>query len=829
MLLYTNLFLLLTLGTLSAAEDVIKCNDTTTHLIGSSGYLLIDRATGSCDIQAQAKSRFFAFKTDNLKLYDGEYMHAMSGNEKQKERNISGPVDSGFFVFGMVEVRIRFILKPNLTGTMMLEFFQDQNSIPINGDKASEVTILSFDADQYNLAFSKNIENSVYLEVTGTSDAFGHHLIDANNLDIPVHVADQTTVVIRAAPVRQDCSKNYADKAEESHEISGPDAASINGKYECVNIFKTDQTGQAHFDVDFANFLDIVDDKDELTIDDGIQALKINRYAARHYNQQKPVLSFRGQNLAIIYDSPQVIKPKAVFKLTVRAQTTGGIVDQHQALSLPGKGLVRYTLRPQSTEDISALEIKGKFTGASLKIYDSHNNVVKFASDVFLPPVIAFNQLGQDITLEFDIKSKVPTTFNYKEGNSCSGVIFESAGAISIRYVANGGARTCYWLIGSNSSLSINHQSLKQPDSCLEIYSIKQEKAIFERCNIGPDEVLPPFILDQGYLAFKTSVNVSTLDASISPAVEGLVKSSTKLQMHYKSTGYPASYPWSAASEKFSLDAMGKKMVLSIVDLDIRAGETMTINSDEISANRTSLYLGDLDVSDKITKVTVTRSLATSDFSIRKGYYLVASQYQAIVSADMNKTSLQTPKNLTSLLLKVNAAQGMRLTYEISNVASKNSNYEMNVFDARSVMGRSVSEEEKYNGSTTSNILLISFITNDAKTTLPEFDVSYKQLACNQTIDHICDQATRCVPADKLCKGKSYCSDGSDLKRACTNGPAPQPQIINTGGLGGLSVFILSVLMFSLGIVAAIYGPDMYKFAENRFRSGQYTTFTSTE
>lgn len=816
--------LLAPLATL-VVSDTFHCEEKFKTLNGSSGFLDIKRNQAACGFEADADSMYFAIRTDDLKLYNGESLTINPGESAKNPISITENLDPGLALFQMPKVRIEFKLS-KLDGSMMrLQFFQSKNSVatlPIDSDKSIQLTIRAYDTGNFNLAFSKSVKDPAHLELTNSGDTFGHYLMEDSNKTIPVKITNNQPIVVKTTLVRADCSKNYVDETETSHEIVGPDAKVIDGNYKCVNIFTTSMKDQAHFDVNFSNFLDIVDNDDELIIDDGLQPLKIIRYTAKHYYQLKPNLSFKNQRLAVIYDSPVKAQPRAVFRLTVSSKAFGGVIDEYRALSLPTKGSARYTLRSQDSDSISALEIKGKLTGAKMSVRNYENDIIALDGNMFLPPVIAFNEMS-DTYLDFDIVSKVPATLSYRRESNCSGTIFGTSGTISLK-----GNNTCYWLIGSSSVLNIDSHNLQQTNSCLEIHPLDSDKPMLNLCNIDQAKVFPQFSIGPAYLKITLASEISSFDASISQTVNSLIQTSKGQRTIYSSSGYPASYVISNKDDKFSIDAKNKSMVLSVADIDIRTGEKMMVNNVELSGT-TYLASGDIDISNKLTDVVLKKSPTSNDFDLHKGYSLIVNQYDIIISADMKKTSIQTPKNSTSLLLRISAPQSKRLTYNITSLEPKNLNYVMNVTDSKSLLGRRVDDKERLNGTSTSSTILISFETTAPKAVLPEFKIAYSQLACNQTSDHVCDQSTRCVPAEKLCKGKSYCLDGSDSRVPCTSGPIPQPQIITTGGYSGISLFIMSVVMFSLGILATIYGPDLYKSAENRFRSGQYTTFTSTE
>lgn len=817
MFIVTLIFgLLLACG--SSSAKTYDCQQKPLTISEPNGYLNIDRANltnNKCafDINEKIKKNF-AIRTDQLLLFPGEHLTVTYDNIKYNETKIEGSFERGYLVFVDQATRLEFFLVDQLGNTsMVLEFVQD-DSIPIDIARKTDLTINSYYVNSYNINARSMINTMTHLEIVG-NDGFSHHLFNGSKLV----TLNRTSVQLKATPVLASCSGHFQDASETSHEISGPEAAMIKNGYVCVNLFET-SLKDGHYDVDFSNFLDIVDSDDNLIIDDGFGPLIISRHNSREFNKAKPLISFKNQNLVVIYDSPRVREPRAIFKLTVKAQAQGGIIDDYQALRLPSTGTVRYSLKPQNSDATGAIEIKGSMAGADIKITNSQNEVITLSGDSFLPPIITFNT-GENIDIEFTIKSKVAATVAYIQAPACSGTLFRTVGSIS---VVGGMQQSCYWLIGSRSSITVDYCNLI-PNGCLEIYSFKNKKPIYSSCNSNSCAMLSRLNSDASYLKITLPSNQTRVQASISEVVQTQTVVNLDRQSNISSLHYPNSYILDDRSSTYNVNAINKSMILSIKDLDIRDDELLIVDKTTLGNQNYSTF-GDVDVSNKLFNLTLKRSGLSKDSSIRRGYFISTTIYDSIIAVDTKNASVKVPKNLTSLLIKISADQKNRLLYTITN--STSADYSMKLYDSRSIFGRQVYEDEQLHGSTTSNVLYINLQATKNKITLPELTINYNQVACNQTTDHVCDNETRCVPELKLCKGRSYCLDGSDLRVSCSSGPAPQPRIIDRG-VSGITVFFLSVLMFSLGIMAALFGPDMYKNFESRLRSGQYSTFTSTE
>lgn len=805
----------LSLAAANAAE--FRCDENDSHVKGDTGILVIDRSRLVCGFKGQDDTKVFGIKTDDLVLKKDETITFLSDGTPPV--TFKPPLEPGYFITGLHEPTIKFQFSgTDNTSSMTAQFIENKPDIPINGDNFNQLRIEPIGINTFNLKVEKTLESSIHFELIGSRD-FPHSLLAEEKSMISVNT--NRTVVVKTGPVLNICSGNHQAKEELSFDINGPDPKTAQAKYKCVNIFEY-TTDQGHIEVDFANFLGLTDVDDEMLLDDGELRIKINKAQSDQYS--KRVMVFKGKKLAVVYNSPRNISRTNIqFKLSIKFKKSGGIITKAGPLSIPASGQTHFVLRPQLTEFVS-LETKGQLKGGSLTIKSASSDVITIPEGGYLPPVLGSNRQGSDLMLDFVSKAKVNPEISFKPTTTdCHGILYGTSGSISL----SGGPKTCYWLLGApKSRLIIDHTKLGA-GGCLEIYSLSKSEPIFKSCDIGSAETLPNFALKQAYLKVGLASNVSEFAALIAPPALQYKKTSILNQLRMTSTGYPSSYGWSSDSDTYVINSANKSMTLSVDALDIRNGEKLLVDNKEL--NDISHIVGDIDISNKPnTTVILQRSMTTNDFSSRKGYNLVVSEFQQSIIADMSKNSITSRANLTSLLIKISAPQGKRLQYNITTKAAiKDSKFA--IIDSRSVLGREVYGDERDNGSTTSNSLLITVVPlKSGAPTIPIIDVQYKIIECNKTTDHICDKDTRCVPADKLCKGRSYCVDESDLRVSCSSGPAPNPKIIEHG-VGGFAVFLLCITMLVIGAISALYGPDLYKSLESRFRSGQYTTFTSTE
>lgn len=812
---------LLLVSITEAAE--FKCGGKSEHVSGDSGVLIIDRSQGSCEFKGQDDTQVFALRTDNIQLRSGDQL-TISAVEPPKEYNFKAPLEPGYILIGLKEPAIKFQFASTDNGTMRAEFIQNKATIPINGDNYNQLRINPIAIQNVNLVTTKTIPDQIHLEVIG-SGGFGHSLVNSTPTTTAASFdTSQNTIVIKSGPVLSKYSGTYQTKDEKSYDISGPDPKTVDDKYKCVNIYEI-TNDQGHYEVDFKDFLGLTDGDDELLLDDGVSKVKINGQQASDY--AKRLVVFAGKKLAVIYNSPRKINRTNIpFKLTVRVKMTGGILAKAGKLVAPS-GQTHYVLRPQA-EQFASLVTKGQLKGADLKITTNNptSQDVTLADGSYLPPVIGLNQKGSELVVDLSSKSKLSSDISFDPSSvDCHGIIYGTSGSISL----SGANKICYWTLGaSKNHLSIDHTNLG-PGGCLEIYSLTKADPIFKRCDLSPYEVLPGFVLDQGYVKVQLAAsNTTKFLASIKPALNQFNQISAFNRVNVTSARYPHSYEYFTQSDSFTINSINKTMVVSVEDLDVRSGEKLQIDNKDV--NDMSSIAGDIEIFNKTSTVVLKRT-TSNDFTLHRGYKVVTTEFQEIINADIKKNSITSHANLTSLLLKVVAKPGQRIQY---NVTSKSAitNATLSIIDSRTILGRQVYGDERDHGSTTSNSLLISVLpltkVGLGAQQLPVIDVQFKLIECNKTVDHICDNDTRCVAAEKLCKGRSYCDDGSDLRISCSSGPAPKPQIIDHG-VGGVAVFLLCTIMFVFGVISALYGPDIFKNLEARFRSGQYTTFTSTE
>lgn len=800
-------------GTVPSNYDC-KQSDNYDHIEAPSGFLSISKLLPSCGFLTRDGETFFGIKTANLRMTadDTIQVGSVSGESKTTLR---GPFNSDYIVVGVKEAKITFNFNKTENVTQFIEFFQTDRQIPVNCDVKDEIRIRAMNINQgsYVLDLTKSISDPVHIQIIDST--VRNYLFVDKPESIPVYATEPNlNTTLRISPALSECSKIYEVTEEKSFQLQGPTSRSIQS-FTCANVFMSAMKSDAsHFDVDFSDFIGLPNLDDELTIYDSSSSMKL--FGRDAFRYKKKMVSFSGKNLTVVYTSPAQIRPIGIdFKLTVRSKLQGGVVSKDSAISIPTNGSAFYTLSPPP-EERASMEID-KLSGVQLTLLNENGDNLVLDNLPYLPQTIVATNPGEKLYVKVTTRGKASGSIKYKSSkSSCGGILFGSAGSIT----SDDGPQNCTWLLGSkSSSLSVEYNDLA-PKGCLEIYSLNQQSPVYKKCDVKNDEVLPKFVLEQSYIKLNLNSNRTKFRATVSqPLVSFIDVSKNNYQHNITSIGYPTYYQWSSKSDTIAKNNVNKSVVLTIADVDLRSGERLLLNNQEIDTT-----LGDIDVSNKVVNVTVERSPLTKDMSYRRGYKLITTEYQKLIlSNNTTQGVIITPKNLTSVLVRASASKGNRLVYNIT-FGSIVQSIDLKIIDSRSILGGRLSQT---NGTTTSDNLIVT-MNAKSNAVLPVMTLVYKQIACNTTIDHLCDNDTRCVPADKLCKGRAYCKDESDLRVTCSSGPAPSPRIIERGA-SGATVFILCVLMFTFGVLGTLYGPDLYKNMEGRFRSGQYTTFSSTE
>lgn len=827
------LLLLSILATTSLELGVVICEDAKTFacsfpnstlLNGNSGKLTIAKSNKTCSFSTPKTTSFFALNTADLTLEANDKLSLVSASDSSKKTELTPPFGTGFLVSGLQNPNVTFSFS-NLDGpSMEVNFMMNQSSIPINGDINNEIHIRTVELKSLNIQFDKTIDDLVYFEVSGASIKNGvnpkYALLD-NSTTISLDLVASQVVTIRTSPALRNCSQTYtATRTNETYSLESPPPQKDRESYKCVNLFT--KTPDTTFVVDFKDFVDVVDDEDQLILDNGRtdSSLFIVKADASEYTGQ--VKYFNGNNLAVIYDSPRIVHPNNIqFELKVRVSENVNIVEKAQQslrLSTP----VKYVLRPQREEYASIQSSTPDLKGNTVTVSSGRDTKTTLTA---MPPVLALNNAGSQMILEYNSKTSAGS-FDYKPlKSSCHHLSSATSDGYSVTNVIG----QCFWTIAPSEPVLLKFDYVHLQNGCLTLVSLPG-KPMFSRCNLDSTDVLPPFVISQGYVNITLSSNTSRLDATISRSpTKALNNVPLSKSINLTSSNYPVTYAYSNQNSNYILNTTGKSFALTLVDLDLRSGENMLIGKTQIN-EKNRLTTGMIDISNKVTTIQINRSAVSNDFSNRRGFKLQADQFDKIIEAD--KSPFRTPANLTSVLLRISTSKlttdfGKRIRYNMT-FASASQGYDVSIIDSRVLNGRQISIS-KFHNQTTSDTLLVRYVATKPGTMLPVATLEFSFMDCNKTTDHVCDNNTRCVPKESFCYGAPYCEDKSDLKYCSgTALPVPEPKIIETG-VGGVTVFLLSIMMLVLGALSALYGPDLVRNLEARFRSGQYTTFTSSD
>lgn len=838
-----SVIIISTILTVIAADKLrddkrFNCSENT-PLDVDQGILVINKNV-SCSFFTEKDSQVFAMRTDNLKLEEGDSIQITSDSGANFE--LKPPFYPGYLYVKAKQPKLTFKFnKPDLDVSMSAQFIQDKTNdfinLPIDSVNNDFRVVPYGEVRKLDFSFNKLQSELVHLEVNGAKiqdTSLRHVLLTNTTKKVSIEIQNSETIRVITSLANQDCSKTYLTDKETSQDITGLDATKVR-QYKCVNIFRTTlKDPNAHYEVDFKDFLDLADIDDELTIEDSFSDDRLHIIKPQASLYSKQLISFRGKDLAVVYESPRKINPSQIqFKATVRAKSSGGVITEaDKPLNFPkGDGQVRYEYLPDSQQyaTIELINPLIKLKDTNLTVYGGNKKIAGF-SDLVLPPILSLNNPGEKMVLVVSSKNLESLNNAIKFKSQASPPCHKFSTEVQA-FSVDGGQGPCYWTIASTSNvgLIIAHNNLS-PKGCLTIQPLAQDKPIFSRCDIDETDILPTFVLNRAFINVTLPDKKTRFDAvlSTSPYTTSSVLEPTA-KVSLVSYGYPNSYPLWKQDESLFLNGTGLNYVLTLSDLDLRLGDQLEVNNVAVENIREDIHLSNTTVN----KVTLKKSASQNNYDLRRGFNMTAERFDQRFILDTKKSQFATPTNTTSLYIKISTAGtkndkfAQRLEYNIT-FGNTEKNFDLSVYDARSTRGSGLDDRLEYHGSTTSDTLLIKYRVNKPNSTLPPMTISYLARSCNVTSDHVCDNNQRCVPKEKLCLGRSYCDDGSDIKQPCSGGYTPIPKPNDTG-IGGVSTFILSIFMLCLGAVLALYGPGLYKTLEDRFRNGQYTTFTSVE
>lgn len=797
--------------------EPLACGSTQqpTHLTDNSTKIVINRDLEQCQFKSKDDGRFVAIKLDDLKLTEGESLVINS-------TKFEGPFSSGFLITGAVEPTFTLNLRKG-GPSFELWYSQDPNFFSLNCDQNNKVQLISLKVKDLKVNLVKTHKKPVYLranDVKFNDLNFGHLL--TNESDAVIHFTDQESQVteLESSAVRADCSSFMISNNETSVQINGPEAPKLKSNYKCVNIYQIrNDSRQAHVEVEFKNFLGLSDQDDVLTLDDGSSMVKIDNSTADQFINATTKV-FRGRNLVVLYDSPISNQPTEIqLRLTVNLRLYGGFIDVPGPLVFPVKATnVRFNIFPGALLKINdSPDIKN----LTLKVFeDSGRSLGEFKR--YLPPSLSANNLFTRLILGFEAPhfANMNNLFNVSSARSCNHISSDDSDGWSTLV---GNRTSCVWTLSSPYKTKELTLKVSPRPVCVDIRLPDYETPIYQKCSIDPP---PKFIVKQAYV---TVISNSTKNSR----VDGVITSSsfspiTDLkpsdQISIKSLNYPEPYPVIYQDQVYNLNVTNASYLVVIHTLDLRMGEYLKIGNRKIDNQYSSHVSGDLVILNNPIKITVYRPSIPNDFMSRRGYEINATRYDLILEADRKKNSIDWPAN-KSAFVKIPSPissssllpfAGKRISFRIMPPLTMN---DFQVHDSRTIIDKKIIVNST---SSTSDTLLLVYKPSPKTPENMNINVIYEYLNCNAT-DHVCDGGTRCVPLSNLCKGKFFCNDKSDLTYSCET---PAPKIVETG-LSGTSAFFLSLFMLTLGVIGALYGPDLYRSLESRFHS--YSTFSSVE
>lgn len=806
-----------------------------------------------CEFTTAPGTKELMLDTDSLFLAINDKLTITSKNADNPYTH-SPPTDAGYLHIGgaYVEPSLNFTFERATTSPMVIKYSVNKGGLIINVDINHNFKIKNVGiSPSLDFNFTKTLNETVHIELEPAQltrlGTLGNYLMGYNesNKNIYGNLENLELIHVRTTIVDKTCS-NIFSPLTKPQELSGPQNTTL--PYQCVNLFKfADKSPQeAHFDVDFANFISLDKDGDELIMKDSSQRLFIGRSSERDFVKRK--ISSTGQDLVIIYRSTDIINHNnpTGLKLTVIPENQGGIVRTEQDILLPANILTSFTLVPDEFACVSLMTTNQKILGdANLTLSSEQSSESKFGPNTLLPPVIGTSKQSEQLIVTYSGKTDLKLHFSPK-GSCCHKLSSDSIGRFSV----DGGQKDpCYWTLATGKDVSINFDKNDlSPDGCITIQSLTTNKPLYSRCNIKPNEIIPNFVVSHAY------VNV-TLPNKDTKFTSSLVTAPAKISLYddgsstsyITSPGYPVSYPIiSNEKEVYSLNATKKNYLISVVDLDLRTGEKLQIGKLEIDS-KSLVQVGDLFANTTLN-FTLTRPVPQADLNSRRGLKIAVISIDEfkVFSGNTSSNNSIVLNNPSNTVIKISPQKSsskqllpsdksfqveqlqFRVNYAVTSSKALPESIELKTYDGRSISGP---ESGSLNGSLTSDTMMLIAKATKSGVKIPPLTITYWYSPCNAD-DLVCDLSTRCVPRDYQCKGKFYCNDGADTKVVCSSvvpvPPPPPPAIQN--GFGGFTVFILCTLMLTLGVLLSTYGPGIYKTLEDRFRgSGQYNSFTSVE
>lgn len=682
---------------IDAQDNVYNCGDE----IKSSGTLVIPENKAECIFNTADGTLDLMLETDGLLLTVNDTL-TITSVQMGKSFTYAPPFDAGYLHIGgdIVKPTLNFTLKG---GKAMKITFTNDRTLKISADMNHNFKITSVGGfTDLVLKFDKTVNESVLVELNPPPEdkelILGNHLMSSNSTrEIVYAKADKSQVIrVKTTIVNKTCSNSF-DIVDKPVEIVGPDQVSF--PYECANLFRfgiqnptqgnylasyitnSDERkyiviilytnslydlSEAHFDVDFKNFISLADQDDELIIKDALRRIFIDKSSEVTYKGTK--ISNTGRDLIIMYRSPIVTKNRTPtgLRLTVIPANYGGVVFGSSSIKLPTGTPATYTLIPDESRCAVI---------TSTGIIVSENASLTLSGAVFgpnteLPPVIGTSERSKQLTISYSGKKDLSMQFS-SDDNCCHRISSDLSGRFSL---IGGQKEACLWTVAPGEEVAIRFdENDLGPNDCVTIQSLTAKVPLYSRCGIKVDEVIPSFVVSQAYVNVSLPTKGSKFSASLTKAPKKLSLYESVDSSSIKSAGYAISYPVMSGNEFYSLNATKKNYLLSVADIDLRTGEKLLVGKAEVN-QKNLLAVGDLIISNSTVNITLTRPPIPTDFSLHKGVKIAITAFDDIQVLNANITT-----KVNNSLIKISSPPAHRINYNITSASG------LKLFDGRSM------------------------------------------------------------------------------------------------------------------------------------------------